>query len=175
MHRYFLQNDQFFYLCTCKILFVAQINPPRGTIICRTNRGPGYTNRALFLSSSVISSTATYLPPLPLALSSSFLWLFIAAWTPLPLAVLSLPSISRLNFCRRPILANHSGSTGSLVSTMVRLLLAGHTERLGMESETGLSLKFGKRRILLATHLKVFRSWVRWIVESKLLVVISIT
>ena len=37
-------------MCTCKILFVAQINPPRGTFICCTNRRPGYTNRALSLS-----------------------------------------------------------------------------------------------------------------------------
>ena len=31
--------------------------------------------------------------------------------------MLSLPLISCLNFCRRPILANHSGSTGNLILT----------------------------------------------------------
>jgi hypothetical protein len=37
------------------------------------------------------------------------------------------------------------------------VFLDGHTERLGTASETGLSIQFGKRRMLLATHLKVCR------------------
>ena len=45
MHGYFLQNDQFFYLCIRKFLFVAQMNSPRGTSICCTNKRPEYTNR----------------------------------------------------------------------------------------------------------------------------------
>ncbi len=44
MHRYTLQNHQF-YLCIRKILFVAQINSPHGAFICCTNRRPEYTNR----------------------------------------------------------------------------------------------------------------------------------
>ncbi len=35
--KYTLQNDHF-YLCIRKILFVAQIIPPRGTFICATNK-----------------------------------------------------------------------------------------------------------------------------------------
>ncbi len=37
------------------------------------------------------------------------------------------------------------------------VFLDGHTEQPGTASNTGLSLQFGKRRMLLATHLKVFR------------------
>ena len=37
------------------------------------------------------------------------------------------------------------------------IFLDGHTERVGTASETGLSIQFGKRRMLLATHLTVFR------------------
>ena len=37
------------------------------------------------------------------------------------------------------------------------IFLDGHTERQGSASESGLSIQFGKRRMLLATHLKVFR------------------
>jgi hypothetical protein len=74
-----------------------------------------YTNRALSLSSTTYTP-ARYLPSLLLALSCSFLWVFGSPWTPLPLAMLSLPSISCLNFCRRLISANHSGSRVSLIS-----------------------------------------------------------
>ena len=38
------------------------------------------------------------------------------------------------------------------------VFLDGHTELLGTTRETGLSVQFGKRRKLLATHLKVFRN-----------------
>ena len=90
--RIFHTKWPIFYLCTCKILFVAQINPPRGTFICCTNRRPEYTNRALSLFYHKISSTARYLPSLPLALSCSYLWVFSSPWTPLRMAMLSLPS-----------------------------------------------------------------------------------
>ena len=76
-----------------------------------------YTNRALSLYSTKISSRSRYLPSLPLALFWSFLWVFGSPWTPLPMAMLSLPSISCLSFCRRPNLVNHSGSTRSSIST----------------------------------------------------------
>ena len=38
------------------------------------------------------------------------------------------------------------------------VFLDGHTERQGLVSESGLSIQFGKRRTLLANHLKVFRT-----------------
>ena len=38
------------------------------------------------------------------------------------------------------------------------VFLDGHTELPATTSETGLSVQFGKRRKLLATHLKVFRN-----------------
>ncbi len=88
----FVTKWPIFYLCTCIFLFVAQINPPLGTFVCCTNRRPEYTNRALSLSSTEISPPARYLPSLPLALSCSYLWVFGTPWTPLLLAMLSLPS-----------------------------------------------------------------------------------
>ena len=91
--RIFVTKWPIFYLCTCKILFVAQINPPRGTFICCTNRRPEYTNRALSLFYHKISSTARYLPSLPLALSCSYLWEFGSPWSPLLMTMLSLPLI----------------------------------------------------------------------------------